>query len=136
VVTAVEGSPAMVERLAANADANRLSLEARQADLAEPRAVASLLAEVAPATVVLDPPRDGAEAACRALVASPVSRVLYVSCDPATLARDAAHLVHGGYRLARLAVADMFVHTSHLESMLLFEHPRTGQQPQGASPDG
>ncbi|WP_254275077.1 TRAM domain-containing protein [Halomonas sp. 3H] len=139
-VTAVEGSPAMVERLAANARANSpahaLQVDARQADLGQPRAVASLLAETSPATVVLDPPREGAEAACRALVASPVSRVLYVSCDPATLARDAAHLVHGGYRLARIAVADMFVHTSHLESMLLFVHPRTGQPPQGASPDG
>ena len=139
-VTAVEGSPSMVERLEHNARANArapsLSLVARQVDLAEAGAVAALLAELAPEVVVLDPPRDGAEEAARALVAAPVPRVLYVSCDPATLARDAAHLLQGGYRVTRIAVADMFVHTSHLESMLLFEHSRTQRQRQGASPDG
>jgi 23S rRNA (uracil1939-C5)-methyltransferase len=139
-VTAVEGSPVMVERLADNARAHSpaqgLSVVAHQADLSREAAVAELLETESPEVVVLDPPRAGAEPACRALVASPVPRVLYIACDPATLARDAAHLVHGGYRLVRLAVADMFVHTSHLESMLLFEHPRTGQQRQGASPDG
>lgn len=126
-VTAVEGSPAMVERLANNARRNGLAVEARQADLSMPEAMLSLLDAVAPGCVVLDPPRDGAEAVCRDLAARPVPRVLYVSCDPATLARDAAYLVHGGYRVARSAVADMFAHTSHLESMLLFEHPEAGQ---------
>lgn len=139
-VTAVEGSPAMVERLAGNAAANAagraLSVTARQADLARQGAVAGLLDEVLPDVVVLDPPREGAEPAALALAAAPVPRVLYVSCDPATLARDAARLVHGGYRVTRIAVADMFVHTSHLESMLLFEFPGEGQRRQGASPDG
>lgn len=135
-VVAVEGSPAMVERLADNARRNGLPVEARQADLNRQDAVAGLLAERMPDAVVLDPPREGAEAAVRALGEAPVPRVLYVSCDPATLARDAARLVHGGYRIARLAVADMFVHTSHLESMLLFEYPQPGRQTQGASPDG
>ncbi|WLI74001.1 23S rRNA (uracil(1939)-C(5))-methyltransferase RlmD [Halomonas alkalicola] len=139
-VTAVEGSPAMVERLAdnvrLNASARALSVTARQADLNDAVAVQPLLAEAAPDALLLDPPRDGADAVCGALVAAPVPRVLYVSCDPATLARDAARLVHGGYRLTRLAVADMFVHTSHLESMLLFEHPSAERQPQGATPDG
>ncbi|MFY0992510.1 TRAM domain-containing protein [Halomonas sp. C05BenzN] len=135
-VTAVEGNPAMVARLAANAQRNGLEMEARQADLGRAGAVAALLAEGRPEVVVLDPPRDGAELACRALAERPVPRVLYISCDPATLARDAAWLVHGGYRPARVAVADMFAHTSHLESMLLFEHPRTERQPLGATPDG
>ncbi|MGE4533718.1 TRAM domain-containing protein [Halomonas sp.] len=134
-VTAVEGNPAMVERLADNAAANRLPLLARQADLAQQATAAALLGEARPEVVVLDPPREGAESVARALCAAPVPRVLYVACDPATLARDAARLVHGGYRMTRSAVADMFVHTSHLESMLLFEHP-LWQQPQGASPDG
>jgi 23S rRNA (uracil1939-C5)-methyltransferase len=126
-LTAVEGNPAMVARLADNARANSqgqgLALVARQADLGRCEALPGLLDDVDPAVVLLDPPREGAEAACRALAARPVPRVLYVSCDPATLARDAAHLVHAGYRPSRLAMADMFVHTSHLESMLLFEHP-------------
>jgi len=139
-VTAAEGNPAMVTRLGdnarANAHAQSLQVVARQADLTGPAAVRSLLQETSPEVVVLDPPREGAEAVSRALVEHPVSRLLYISCDPATLARDAAHLVRGGYRIRRAAVADMFVHTSHLESMLLFEFSGSPQQAQGGSSDG
>ncbi|MCG7598187.1 23S rRNA (uracil(1939)-C(5))-methyltransferase RlmD [Halomonas sp. McH1-25] len=116
-VIGIEGSPDMVTRLQDNARGNGLhNVEARQADLGQAPALEPL-----PDLVVLDPPRDGAEAVCRGLARSKVSRILYVSCDPATLARDAAHLVHAGYRITRAAVADMFVQTAHLESMLLFE---------------
>lgn len=139
-VTAAEGNPTMVARLDDNARVTSpgrgLDVEARQADLAAPLAVRTLLQEAAPEVVVLDPPREGAEAVSRALVEHPVPRLLYISCDPATLARDAAHLVHGGYRIRRAAVADMFVHTSHLESMLLFEYPGSARQAQGGSSDG
>ncbi|PMR73461.1 TRAM domain-containing protein [Billgrantia endophytica] len=121
-VTAVEGSPGMVGRLNANAGLNGLAVEARQADLNHETDVAALLARHAPDAVVLDPPRDGADAVSRALVEHPVARLVYIACDPATLARDTARLVHGGYRITRAAVADMFVHTSHLESILLFEY--------------
>lgn len=116
-VTAMEGSQAMVERLLANARHNGLpNVDARQADLANPPDIAS-----AHDLVVLDPPRDGAESTCRALAGSGVPRVLYISCDAATLARDATHLRNAGYQVTRAAVADMFVQTTHLESMLLFE---------------
>ncbi|WP_163650129.1 TRAM domain-containing protein [Modicisalibacter sp. 'Wilcox'] len=116
-VTALEGSAAMVQRLRDNALANGLgNVTARIHDLG----IAPDWRD-APDIVVLDPPREGAEAACDALASSAVPRVLYVACDPATLARDAARLVHGGYRLRRAAVADMFPQTAHLESMLLFE---------------
>lgn len=135
-VTTAEGSPAMVERLAGNASANGLAVEAHQADLSDPAAVQALLATARPEVVVLDPPREGAEAVSQALVAHPVAHVLYVSCDPATLARDAAHLLQGGYRIVRAAVADMFVHTSHLESMLMFEFTGSTRDPQGAPSDG
>ncbi|SFU94659.1 23S rRNA (uracil(1939)-C(5))-methyltransferase RlmD [Halomonas korlensis] len=135
-VTAVEGNPAMVERLADNACVNGLEVSARQADLTTAGTIEALLSEHAPQAVLLDPPRAGAERVCQALVEHPVARILYVACDPATLSRDAARLVHGGYRIVRAAVADMFVHTSHLESMLLLEHPRRQWQPQGARPDG
>ncbi|SEK64721.1 TRAM domain-containing protein [Halomonas daqiaonensis] len=131
-VTAAEGNPAMVARLGDNARAisqgRGLDVEAHQADLAKLPAVRALLQKAAPDVVVLDPPREGAEAVSRALVEHPVPRLLYISCDPATLARDAAQLVHGGYRPLRVAVADMFVHTSHLESMLLFAYPGSAQQ--------
>lgn len=120
-VTGVEGNPAMVARLADNARRNELgNVTARQADLATLEDEAWRAEEFD--VVVLDPPRDGAERVCERLVASPVPRILYVSCDAATLARDAARLVQGGYRIARAAMADMFPQTSHLESMLLFQH--------------
>ncbi|TFH85441.1 TRAM domain-containing protein [Billgrantia azerbaijanica] len=131
-VTAIEGHPAMVARLSDNARDSGLTVAAEQADLGDVAAVTALLAAQAPQAVLLDPPRDGADAACQALVARPAPRVVYIACDPATLARDAARLVHGGYRVVRAAVADMFVHTSHLESVLLFEHPERQPSSQGA----
>lgn len=121
-VAAVEGNPAMVARLEANARDSAFELEAYQANLNDETAVAALLARLAPDIVVLDPPRDGADAVCRALVERPVPKLVYIACDPATLARDAARLVHGGYGIVQAVVADMFVHTSHLESLLLLEH--------------
>lgn len=124
MVTGVEGNPLMVERLAANARRNDLSgVSARQADLSREDPVRALLDENDWDLVVLDPPREGAEALSRQLARSGVARILYVSCDPATLARDAAYLAAGGYRLVRSAVADMFAQTAHLEAVLLFEHP-------------
>ncbi|APX93550.1 23S rRNA (uracil(1939)-C(5))-methyltransferase [Halomonas sp. 1513] len=120
-VLGVEGNPAMVERLAANARHNALdNVTARQADLTQAAAVREVLAW-GPSLVVLDPPRDGADTLCAELADSGVPQLLYIACDPATLARDAARLVQGGYRMTRAAVADMFAQTAHLEAMLLFE---------------
>lgn len=65
--------------------------------------------------VVLDPPRAGAEAQSRELAASPVPRVVMVSCDPGTFARDAALLSAGGYRLERLVPVDQFAWSAHVE---------------------
>jgi 23S rRNA (uracil1939-C5)-methyltransferase len=72
--------------------------------------------------VLLDPPREGALAVARALASSPrrPRRLVYVSCNPATLARDCAVLVHeGGWRLAAAGVVNMFPHTAHVESIAL-----------------
>lgn len=70
---------------------------------------------------LLDPPRPGAQALCAALPRPGPSRIVYVSCNPATLARDAGMLVGHGYRLAKAGVVDMFPHTAHVESIALFE---------------
>ena len=71
--------------------------------------------------VILDPPRSGAAAVVPALVSSEVERVVYVSCNPVTLARDTQALVAGGFSLARAGIMDMFPHTAHVESVALLE---------------
>lgn len=73
--------------------------------------------------VLLDPPRTGAEAAVAELRKVEPRRIVYVSCHPGTLARDAATLTAGGlYRLRTARVFDMFPHTHHIETLALFEH--------------
>lgn len=78
--------------------------------------------------ILIDPPREGAQAVSQALSAlAPAerpARIVYVSCNPASLARDAAILVHeGGYRLSAAGVVNMFPHTGHVESMAVFDTP-------------
>ena len=65
--------------------------------------------------VALDPPRAGAESQCRALAASKVRRIAYVSCDAATFARDAAILAAGGFVLGPVTPVDQFLFSSHIE---------------------
>ncbi len=72
-------------------------------------------------SVVLDPPRAGAEAQIKQLSKSRISRIAYVSCDVTTFARDAAILIQGGYRLSRVTPVDQFMWTSHLEMVGVFE---------------
>jgi 23S rRNA (uracil1939-C5)-methyltransferase len=73
------------------------------------------------AAVVFDPPRAGAKAQAAALAASAVPRVIAVSCNPATLARDARTLVDGGYRLKRVLPIDQFVFSAEIEAVATFE---------------
>ncbi|SLM64351.1 23S rRNA (Uracil-5-)-methyltransferase RumA [Dickeya aquatica] len=70
--------------------------------------------------ILLDPARAGAPAVMPQIVKLAPRRVVYISCNPTTLARDSKVLMAAGYRLARLAMLDMFPHTGHLESMALF----------------
>lgn len=77
--------------------------------------------------VLIDPPRDGALEVCKAIVGAArqfqPSRIVYVSCNPATLARDTAVLCQTGpYRLMQAGVVNMFPHTAHVESIAVFEH--------------
>jgi 23S rRNA (uracil1939-C5)-methyltransferase len=70
--------------------------------------------------VVLDPPRPGATAQAQALAQSAVPAVLYVSCNPASFARDARILYDGGYRLSRVVPVDQFLWSPHVELFARF----------------
>ena len=70
--------------------------------------------------VVLDPPRAGASAQAERLAASKVPVIMAVSCNPATLARDARVLVDGGYQLASVTPVDQFRYTPHIEAVAVF----------------
>jgi 23S rRNA (uracil1939-C5)-methyltransferase len=76
---------------------------------------------------VLDPPRAGAEAQAQRLAAGKVLLVVYVSCNPASFARDAAILVAGGYALESVAPVDQFRHSAHVELVGVFR--RSGRGP-------
>ncbi len=71
--------------------------------------------------ILLDPARAGAPGVMQHIINLAPQRVVYVSCNPATLARDSDALLSAGYQIRRLAMLDMFPHTGHLESMALFE---------------
>ena len=131
-VLGIEGSATLVERARDNAAKNGLAgrtrFEAR--NLFELTA-ADLVACGEAQKWLVDPPREGAFALAKALAelhAEPVpgwqppARIVYVSCNPATLARDAGLLVHqAGYRCTFAGVVNMFPHTAHIESMAVFD---------------
>jgi 23S rRNA (uracil1939-C5)-methyltransferase len=119
-VTAVEENPAAVQISHLNARINvtpnfrtmpgRVETALRQVRLGDHQAA------------VLDPPRAGCEpAAIAELLRLSVERLVYVSCEPSTHARDIALLVRGGYRLRRAAIVDMFPQTYHVETVALLE---------------
>ena len=122
-VVAVEGVAEMVERARTNAVRNGLQrAHFYQADLSKPLAEAEW-AKGGFAAVLLDPPRDGAYELVGQMSTLGARRVAYVSCNPATLARDAAELVRQGYRLEKVGVLDMFPQTAHVEAMAFFSKP-------------
>jgi 23S rRNA (uracil1939-C5)-methyltransferase len=133
-VTGLEGSAALVDRARANAALNglesRCGFEAR--DLFALTAI-DLRALGRAQRWLVDPPREGAFAIAKALADlaavpgpdwAPPSRIVYVSCNSATLARDAGLLVHqAGYRCTAAGLVDMFPHTAHTESIAVFDRP-------------
>ena len=150
-VLGVEGSATLVARAQENYEKNQAQRQAGQA-LAATHFVARNLFEMTPEMLVqdgvadkwlVDPPREGAFALAKALADihqsrigaegapplpagaaqwQPPRRIVYVSCNPATLARDAGLLVHqAGYRCTAAGVVNMFPHTAHVESMAVFE---------------
>ena len=121
-VTGVEGDAALVARARANAERNGIANAAfHAADLAAP-AQSGAWARERYDLVLLDPPRAGAREVLAVAAASRPRRIVYVSCHPGSFARDAGILASElGYRLAAAGVMDMFPHTSHVETIALFE---------------
>jgi 23S rRNA (uracil1939-C5)-methyltransferase len=119
-VHAVEASPSALRALAsatARATLGRITSEAR--DLEKRPLMADELARFE--AVVFDPPRAGAAAQCAALARTRVPRIVAVSCNPASFARDARTLIDGGYRLTDLKPIDQFVWSPHIELVGCFE---------------
>jgi 23S rRNA (uracil1939-C5)-methyltransferase len=140
-VLGIEGAETLVARSRDNYALNQ-AMRAEGQSLAPTQFVARNLFEMTPAMLVadgaadkwlVDPPREGAFALVKALAElhedpalrqgwTPPRRIVYVSCNPATLARDAGILVHrAGYRCVSAGVINMFAHTAHVESMAMFE---------------
>ena len=140
-VLGVEGSETLVTRARQNLHWNQ---ERGKSTFASTQFIARNLFEMTPQMLVadgtsdkwlVDPPREGAFALVQALAAlhkqpelrqgwSPPKRIVYVSCNPATLARDAGILVHvAGYACSVAGVVNMFPHTAHVESMAVFDLP-------------
>ncbi|WP_436915145.1 23S rRNA (uracil(1939)-C(5))-methyltransferase RlmD [Acinetobacter gandensis] len=120
-VVAVEGSEEMVQRGAENAQNNGLSqVKFYSQDLTKDFSHHSWAKQGFDA-LLIDPPRSGAEEVMQYVPKFGANRIVYVSCNPATLARDAGMLVQQGYRLKKAGVMDMFTHTGHVESIALFE---------------
>ena len=131
-VAGIEGSEPLVARARENAARNGLSSRASFAVAnlfaATPESIAPLLPLD---KVLIDPPREGAVELVKAFPSAAEDaapkRIVYVSCNPATLARDAAVLVHErGYTLAAAGVVNMFPHTAHVESVALFSRDPAG----------
>ncbi len=143
-VLGIEGSATLVARATENLRRNQAPTPDRGA-LAPTRFVARNLFEITPAMLMadgaadkwlVDPPREGAFALAKALADlhqeadppdegwTPPRRIVYVSCNPSTLARDAGLLVHqAGYRCTFAGVVNMFPHTAHVESIAVFDRP-------------
>ncbi|HNL22234.1 MAG TPA: methyltransferase domain-containing protein, partial [Rhodocyclaceae bacterium] len=122
-VVGIEGSPALVARGKESAVANGLGarVEFGVANLFE-CTEESLAALGLFDKMLIDPPREGAVEVIKALGETAPRRIVYVSCNPATLARDAAILVSvKGYRFRAAGAVNMFPHTAHVESIALFD---------------
>jgi 23S rRNA (uracil1939-C5)-methyltransferase len=120
-VMGVEGSAGLVARAGENAGRHGLGDQARfsVANLFEAESCAALPRFD---KLLIDPPREGAVEVVKSLEGKAPGRIVYVSCDPATLARDAAVLVHTlGYQLSAAGVVNMFPHTAHVESIAVFD---------------
>ncbi|HEM8554750.1 TPA: 23S rRNA (uracil(1939)-C(5))-methyltransferase RlmD [Citrobacter koseri] len=120
-VVGVEGVPALVEKGRENARRNGLQNVTFFHENLEEDVTKQQWAKNGFDKILLDPARAGAAGVMKHIIKLKPIRIVYVSCNPATLARDSDALLDAGYQIQRLAMLDMFPHTGHLESMVLFE---------------
>jgi 23S rRNA (uracil1939-C5)-methyltransferase len=121
-VVGVEGEAGLVQRARDNAAKNGIAnVMFHSADLAADQR-ATAWAKIDYERILLDPPRSGADAVLDYLPRKSTRRVVYISCHPASLARDAGILVaQHGFALTGAGVMDMFPHTAHVESIAVFD---------------
>ncbi len=122
-VIGIEGLPELVKGAEENARINNIdNAEFAVADLSCSVGLASAYSSRDPVDLVLlDPPRNGAAGVMPWVAKTKAKQIIYISCHPATMIRDANVLADAGYKLAAAGVMDMFPHTSHIEAMALFE---------------
>jgi 23S rRNA (uracil1939-C5)-methyltransferase len=121
-VVGVEGVAELVKKAQENAQQNALHNVAFFHENLEEDVTKQPWARQGFDKILLDPARAGAAGVMQYIVKLAPKKVVYVSCNPATLARDSEALLNAGYQIQRLSMLDMFPHTGHLESMVLFEH--------------
>ncbi|HDS6412261.1 TPA: 23S rRNA (uracil(1939)-C(5))-methyltransferase RlmD [Klebsiella oxytoca] len=132
-VVGVEGVPALVAKGQENAALNALHNVTFFHENLEEDVTRQAWAKHGFDKVLLDPARAGAAGVMLHIIKLAPRRVVYVSCNPATLARDSDVLLQAGYTIQRLEMLDMFPHTGHLESMVLFEHKNHSNRSAAAS---
>lgn len=121
-VLGIESVPPAVEDAARNAEVNGIQHAQFLCGLAETLLPQLVQQGLRPDAMVIDPPRKGCDpAALQAILESGVPRLVYISCDPATLARDCKLLAQGGLYPRQVQPVDMFPHTGHVETVVLLE---------------
>ena len=125
-VIGIEGLPVLVKAAIENARINNLNnVEFRVADLTSDDALTLACGPKGPIDLLLlDPPRNGAAGVMPWIAKSGAKQILYISCHPATMIRDAEVLTKQGYKLSAVGVMGMFPHTTHIEAMALFEQSK------------
>ena len=120
-IIGVEGNKTAVVRAEQNAEYNGIkNVEFHTADLTK-ELPATTWAKENYNKILLDPPRTGAEEICKQIKKFKAQKIVYVSCNPTTFARDAKIIVAHGYKLQNITLADMYPHTGHVEVIALFE---------------
>lgn len=123
-VVGIEGSEEMVLRGQENASLNNIdNAQFYTADLFQ-SIEAKEWSKLEYSKILLDPPRSGAIEIIKEVASLGAEKIVYISCNPATLARDSVELISAGYSLRSAGVMDMFPHTTHVESMAVFEREK------------